>query len=93
MAEGETPMETGDETPKDFRGATPELMEEGATPSDVGRETPVYSEGGGTPMVDDVGETPEKLLEETNLDTTGVPEPVEEGLDLIVDLVDDQEEE
>ena len=34
MAEGETPMETGDKTPKDFRGATPEPMEEGATPSD-----------------------------------------------------------
>ena len=32
-------------------------------------------------------------MEETNLDTTGVPEPVEEGLNLIVDLVDDHEED
>ena len=92
MAEGETPMETGDETPKDFRGATLEPMEEGATPSDVRGESPVYIEGG-TPMVDDVGKTPKKLLEETDLDTTGVPEPDEEGQDLIVDLVDDQEED
>ena len=91
MNEGETPMEAGDETPKDFRGATPEPMEEGVTPSNVRGETPVYIEGA-TPMVDDVGETPKKLLEEMNLDATGVSEPVEEGLDLIVDLVDDQEE-
>ena len=40
MAEGETPMETGDETPTDFRGATPEPMEEGATPSDVRGKPP-----------------------------------------------------
>ncbi|XP_047949282.1 uncharacterized protein LOC125195127 [Salvia hispanica] len=92
MDEGETPMEAGDETPKDFRGATPEPMEEEVTPSDVRGETPVYIEGA-TPMVDDVGETPGKLVEETDLYTTGVPEPVEEGLNLIVDLVDDQEEE
>ncbi|XP_047950310.1 protein ENDO16-like [Salvia hispanica] len=83
-AEGETPMETGDETPKDFRGSTPEPMEEG--------ETPVYIKGG-TPMVDDVGETSGKLSEMTDPDITGVPAPVEEGQDLIVDLVDDQEED
>ena len=41
FTEGETPMETGDETPKDFRRTTPEPMEEGATPSDVRGETPI----------------------------------------------------
>ena len=66
-------METGDETPKDFRGTTPEPMEAGATPSDVTGETPVYIEGGGTPMVDDMGETPQEPLRETNPDDTGVP--------------------
>ena len=59
-------METGDETPTDFRGATPEPIEEGTTPSDVRGETSVYIEGA-TPMVDDVGETPEKFVEETDL--------------------------
>ena len=44
-------------------------------------------------MVDDMGETPKELLEETNPDTTRVLELVEEGQDLIVDLVDDQEED
>lgn len=82
VAEGETlelveyPMEIGEETPTDFRGTTPEPMEEEATS-----------------MVDDVGKTPEKLVEESNLETTEVQGPVEEGLNLIVDLVDDQEDE
>ena len=31
-------------------------------------------------------------MEETDLHNTGVPEPVEGGLNLIVDLVDDQEQ-
>ena len=35
VAEGETPLETGEETPIDFRDATPEFVEEGATPSGV----------------------------------------------------------
>ena len=78
-------METWDETTTDFRAATPELMEEGVTPSDVRGETVVYIEGA-TPMVDDVGETPEKHVEETDLHITGVPEPAEEGLNLIMDL-------
>ena len=40
-----------------------------------------------------MGETPKEPLGETNPDDTGVPEPVEEGQDLIVDLVDDQDED
>ena len=43
--------------------------------------------------MDDVGETPKEFLEETNPDNTGVLEPAEEGQNLIVDLVDDQEED
>ena len=39
------------------------------------------------------GETPEKMLEETDLLATGVLEAAKGGLNLIVDLVDDQEED
>ena len=44
-------------------------------------------------MVDDTEETSKEHLEETNPDTAGVLEPVEEGQHLIVDLMDDQEED
>ena len=75
IAEGETPV-----FEKAVEGETP-------IPGDVRGENPIYIEGA-TPMVVEEGVTPEKLLAESDLHSTAEPEP-EEGLKLIMDLVDD----